>query len=152
RSCTVGATVLRQRSMVRSSCCSAYWAVQPKEHCKLQAARDPLGAVDEDRRDFRGAKRLGGAAEMAEPDVEILLADLLQLEMGGHRAAAIGAVLQDDRTPEVGHLLQVRFPVAADFPGEDGPEPRVGANPAIEVADQDADEGAAHRRVNKRQS
>src|SRR5690606_35059381 len=73
--------------------------------------------------------------------VEIVLPHLLELQVSGNRPPAIGSVLEDDGAPEVGHLLQVRLPFVADDAGEDRSEPLVGANPAVELANQRADEG-----------
>src|SRR5690606_13217841 len=92
----------------------------------------------------------GGFAEMAEPDIEILLPHLLQFQMRRHRATAIGAVLQDDRAPEVGHLFEMRLPVIANFRGEDRSKPRIGPYPAVEIADQRTDEGPVYRRMLER--
>src|SRR5690606_10956360 len=90
---------------------SIHGAVQPEKHREFQAPCDSLCAIDEHFSDFREAASLDRLVEMPEPYVEILLAHLLQLEVRWYGAAAIGAVLQDNRTPEVGHLLEMGFPV-----------------------------------------
>src|SRR5690606_30961219 len=89
-------------------------------------------------------------SEMAKPDVEILLAYLLELQMSGNGTAAVGAILQDHRAPEVGHLLQVWFPISLDFRRENRTEAAVGAHPGIEVADERPDKRAVHERVCER--
>jgi hybrid cluster-associated redox disulfide protein len=131
----------------RSCWRSSYWLFQAEKHCKLETARDAFGTVYEYVGDVCRASICDSFAEMAEPDIKIPLADLLQLEMRGHRPAIVGAVLQNDRTPEVGHLLEMVFPVAPDFGSKDGAQTNIRSDTAIEIAHERADECPVDQRV-----
>src|SRR5690606_14990870 len=99
--------------------------------------------------DVRRAAGRGGFPEVTEPEVEVLFPHLLELEMRGNRAPAVGAVLQDHRTPEVGHLLEMRLPVSPDLRRKDRTEALIRPDPSVEIADKRADKSPVHHRVGK---
>ncbi|CDX56295.1 hypothetical protein MPL3365_230145 [Mesorhizobium plurifarium] len=115
---------------------------ETEEHRELQTCCYPFGPLDEHRRDL-GDEELGRRlAEESQPDIEIGFGDVRKPQVNWHRPSMIVAALQNDGAPEIRHLLQMRLPIASDFPGEDGSEPLVLSHPGIEFADQRSNRGS----------
>lgn len=112
---------------------------ETEEHGEPQTLRDAFGALDKDRRGILREEIPNSLAEDAEPDVEVLLGHVLEFQMGWNRPSLVVAGFQDDRAPEIRHLLEVRLPVTGDFPCEDRTQPLIPAQSHVEFPHQDPD-------------